>query len=66
MEWRSIKLCYKINEKFDVDSQMMSGTCLFLLFHLLLASEPTGNFIVRFVSVDEALEQLHITDHLLT
>ena len=46
--------------------QMMNGTCLFLLFHLLLASEPTGNFIVRLVSLDKALEQLHITDHLLT
>ena len=45
--------------------QMMNGACLFL-FHLLLASEPTGNFIVRLVSVDKALEQLHITDHLLT
>lgn len=46
--------------------QMMNGACLFLLFHLLLASEPTGNFIVRLVSVDKALEQLHITGHLLT
>lgn len=42
--------------------QMMNGACLFLL----LASEPTGNFIVRLVSVDKSLEQLHITDHLLT
>lgn len=46
--------------------QMMNGACLFLLFHLLLASEATGNFIVSLVSVDKALEQLHIIDHLIT
>lgn len=46
--------------------QMMNGACLFLLFHLLLASEATGKLIVRLVSVDKALEQLHITGHLLT
>lgn len=65
MEWRSIKLSCKLNEKFDVDAGSDEEWNLFvLIFHLFLASEATGNFIVRLVSVDKALE--HITDHLLT